>query len=46
MAVSKEIMWQFHEGVGSHFTHQIHILACHYQLFKQLLEERQGSVAG
>ena len=40
MAMSKEIVWQFHEGVGGYFAHQILILAHHYQLFEQLPEER------
>ena len=44
MAVSEEIAQQFHEGVGGHFARQIHVLARHYQLFKQLPEERQGGV--
>jgi hypothetical protein len=46
MATSKEIAWQFHEGVGSHFACQIRVLAHHYQLFEQLPEERQGGAGG
>src|SRR6266851_1842162 len=42
MAASKEIAQQFYKGVGGYFTHQIHILTHHYQLFEQLPEERQG----
>ena len=42
MAVSEEIARQFHEGMGGHFARQIRILACHYQLFEQLPEERRG----
>jgi hypothetical protein len=46
MATSKEIAWQFHEGVGGHFAHQIRVLARHYQLFEQLPEERRGGAGG
>jgi hypothetical protein len=46
MAASKEIMRQFHEGVGGYFARQICILARHYQLFEQLPEERRGGAAG
>jgi hypothetical protein len=39
IATSKEIMQQFHEGAGMHFTCKIQFIACHYQLFEQLLDE-------
>jgi len=30
------------DGAGTHFAHQIHFLACHYQLFEQLPLQKQG----
>ena len=46
IAASEEIMWQFHEGAGMHFTRQIQFIAHHYQLFEQLPDEQQGSDRG
>jgi hypothetical protein len=40
IAASEEIAQSWHEGTGSHFTHQIRVLARHYQLFEQLPEEK------
>ena len=41
---SREIAHQWHEKEGSniHFAWQIRALACHYQVFEQLLTERRG----
>ena len=30
IAVSEDITWQWHEGAGIHFTHQVQLLACYY----------------
>jgi hypothetical protein len=46
MATSKAITWQWHNGMGIHFTHQIWFLARHYQLFEQLPTERRGGDRG
>ena len=36
IVASMQIARQMTDGVGTHFTHQIRFLACHYQLFEQL----------
>ena len=36
IAVSKEIVWQFHKGAGMHFACKIRFIVRHYQLFEQL----------
>jgi hypothetical protein len=36
MATSEEIVQQWHNHTGIHFTCQIQFMACHYQLFEQL----------
>src|SRR6266851_1305727 len=41
--MSKEIVRQWHEGTGIHFACQIRFLAQHYQLFEQVIEEKQGT---
>jgi hypothetical protein len=46
MATSEEIVQQWHNCTGIHFTHQIQFIACHYQLFEQLLAEKQGGNRG
>ena len=46
IAASEEIAQQFHEGTGHHFARQIQALTQHYQLFEQLLEEKQGGTGG
>jgi len=43
---SKDVTWQWHEGEGVHFAHQICFLAHHYQLFEQLPIEKQGGNRG
>jgi hypothetical protein len=35
-----QIAKQWQDGVGTHFAHQVHFLACHYQLFEQLPPEK------
>ncbi len=40
IAASQEIVWQFHEGAGVHFTHWVQFLAQYYQLFEQVLQEK------
>jgi hypothetical protein len=42
IVASKWITDQWHKGVGTHFTHQIQALACHYQRFEQLPPEKRG----
>jgi len=46
IAVSEEIAWQWHEGMGRHFARQIRFLARHYQLFEQLPDENRGGAGG
>ena len=46
MATSQEIARQWHEGKGVHFSHQIRILARHYQRFEQLPVEKRGGEGG
>ena len=46
IAASEEITWQWHEGRGIHFACQIRFVACHYQLFEQLLAENRGGDRG
>jgi len=43
IAASERIAEQWHKGQGVHFTHQIWVLACHYQKFEQLPIDKQGS---
>ena len=40
MEASQEIACQWHKGKGTYFAHQICDLACHYQVFEQLQQER------
>ena len=42
IAASMQIARQTTDSVGTHFACQIHFLACHYQLFEQLLLQKQG----
>jgi hypothetical protein len=37
-------VWQWHKGKGTHFARWVRILACHYQLFEQLPDEKQGGI--
>ncbi len=48
MAVSQEITQQWHEGEGegTHFAHQVHILARHYQVYEQLPTQIVGGYRG
>jgi hypothetical protein len=46
IAASEQIALQFHEGTVIHFAHRIQFLAQHYQLFEQLLKEKQGAAGG
>jgi len=46
MATSEEIMQQWHDHAGIHFTHQIQFMAHHYQLFKQLPAKKRGGDRG
>jgi len=44
--MSEDIVWQWHEGQGIHFAHQVWMHACHYQLYEQLPVEKQGADSG
>ena len=39
---SLEIAWQWHEGEGNWFAHQVHALAQHFQIFERLLIKKCG----
>jgi hypothetical protein len=43
MATSKEIVHQWHEGLGAYFSWKIQVLVHHYQLFEQLPVEKRGT---
>jgi len=40
IVASQEIARQFHEGTGAHFARRIWFLTQHYQLFKQMPQEK------
>jgi hypothetical protein len=42
---SLEIAYQWHEGQGAHFACHVCTLAQYYQVFEQLLVEKQGGLA-
>jgi len=46
IAMSKEIVWQFHKGAGMHFAHKIQFIVRHYQLFEQLLDKNKVATGG
>jgi hypothetical protein len=43
---SQEIAQQWQDGAEVHFAHQVHFLACHYQLFKHLPASNRGRDCG
>jgi hypothetical protein len=44
MEASQQIALQWHNEEGTHFARQIWKLACHYQIFEQLPQEKRGGV--
>ena len=43
---SQQIAQQWHDGKGAHFAHHVHVLACHYQVLKQLPAQMAGGYQG